>query len=108
MRARHEMRGIDVADEQTAQRFTERPTRNALDHRDQIRPERASHLRQLALSLRHPPAVGAGQEHRDAIPAAVAADPVDRPVLIGEGPAPGADLATTDVRDILLAALGLA
>ncbi len=37
-----------------------------------------------------------------------AADALDRPVLIGHGSAPGPDLATTDVRAILLAALGFA
>ncbi len=36
------------------------------------------------------------------------ADPQDRPVLIGDGPAPAADLAMTDVRDLVLAALDLA
>jgi len=37
-----------------------------------------------------------------------AADPLDRPVLVGDGPAPGGDgPATTDVRDLILTALGL-
>lgn len=34
-----------------------------------------------------------------------AADPLDRPVLVGDGPAPGADLATTDAAALILAAL---
>jgi hypothetical protein len=34
-----------------------------------------------------------------------ASDPLDRPVLLGDGPPPPADLALTDVRDLLLAAL---
>jgi hypothetical protein len=33
------------------------------------------------------------------------ADPLDRPLLIGDGPAPGEDLAMTAVRDLLLEAL---
>jgi predicted AlkP superfamily pyrophosphatase or phosphodiesterase len=37
-----------------------------------------------------------------------ARDPQDRPLLIGEGPAPGDDLAMTGVRDLLLRALDLA
>ena len=37
-----------------------------------------------------------------------AADPLDRPVLIGQGDMPAADLATTDVRDLVLGALGYA
>jgi len=38
-----------------------------------------------------------------------AADPVDRPLLIGDGPVPGVgDLPMTAVRDLVLAALGLA
>jgi predicted AlkP superfamily pyrophosphatase or phosphodiesterase len=37
-----------------------------------------------------------------------AADAVDRPVLIGDGPPPGADVAMTDVRDLVLRALDLA
>ena len=36
-----------------------------------------------------------------------ASDPADRPVLIGSGSVPSDDLATTDVRDLVLAALGL-
>ena len=36
-----------------------------------------------------------------------ALDELDRPILIGSGPEPGSDLATTDVRDLLLGALGL-
>ncbi len=36
-----------------------------------------------------------------------AADPLDRPVLIGDGPAPVDSLQTTDVRDLVLAALDL-
>ena len=36
------------------------------------------------------------------------AEPQARPVLIGDGPAPAADLAMTDVRDLVLAALDLA
>jgi hypothetical protein len=37
-----------------------------------------------------------------------ASDLRDRPLLIGDGPAPGDDLAMTDVRDILLPACGFA
>jgi hypothetical protein len=37
-----------------------------------------------------------------------AADPLDRPLLVGDGPAPGEDLAMTAVRDLLLSALDLA
>ena len=36
-----------------------------------------------------------------------ALDGLDRPILIGSGPAPGLDLAMTDIRDLLLGALGL-
>jgi hypothetical protein len=36
-----------------------------------------------------------------------AADPLDRPLLAGDGPAPGEDLHTTQVRDLVLGALGL-
>jgi hypothetical protein len=34
-----------------------------------------------------------------------AADPVDRPILIGDGPAPAYNLALTDAHKLLLAAL---
>ena len=34
-----------------------------------------------------------------------AADPLDRPLLIGDGPAPGVDLSTTDAHGLLLRAL---
>jgi hypothetical protein len=34
------------------------------------------------------------------------ADPADRPVLIGDGPAPPDDIAQTDVHEVLMAALG--
>jgi hypothetical protein len=34
-----------------------------------------------------------------------ASDPLDRPLLIGNGPAPGENLAMTDVRDLVLRAL---
>ncbi|MDX2039207.1 MAG: alkaline phosphatase family protein [Isosphaeraceae bacterium] len=34
-----------------------------------------------------------------------AADPLDRPILVADGPAPGPDPALTDVRDLVLAAL---
>lgn len=37
-----------------------------------------------------------------------AADPLDRPILIGDGPEPTADLAMTDVHRLLLAAFGFA
>ncbi|MFO0804996.1 MAG: alkaline phosphatase family protein [Gemmataceae bacterium] len=37
-----------------------------------------------------------------------AADPLDRPILIGHGPKPGGSVPTTSVKDLLLAALGLA
>jgi hypothetical protein len=36
------------------------------------------------------------------------ADAADRPLLIGDGPAPGEELAMTAVRDLALEALGLA
>lgn len=36
-----------------------------------------------------------------------AADPLDRPILIGHGPNPGPTVPMTDVRDLLLGALGL-
>jgi hypothetical protein len=36
-----------------------------------------------------------------------AADPMDRPLLIGDGPPPTDDLPMTAVRDRVLAALGL-
>jgi predicted AlkP superfamily pyrophosphatase or phosphodiesterase len=36
-----------------------------------------------------------------------AADPLDRPLLLGDGPAPAEDLPTSAVRDLVLAALGL-
>jgi predicted AlkP superfamily pyrophosphatase or phosphodiesterase len=36
-----------------------------------------------------------------------AADPLDRPILIGHGPAPGRSVPMTQVRELLLAALGL-
>ncbi len=34
-----------------------------------------------------------------------AADPIDRPILLGDGPAPAGDLAMTAVRDLVLSAL---
>jgi predicted AlkP superfamily pyrophosphatase or phosphodiesterase len=37
-----------------------------------------------------------------------AADPLDRPILIGHGPRPGPSVPMTAVRDLVLAALGLA
>ena len=37
-----------------------------------------------------------------------AADPLDRPILIGHGPKPGDSVPMTDVRNLLLAQLGLA
>ena len=37
-----------------------------------------------------------------------ATDPLDRPLLIGAGPAPGEKLEMTAVRDLVLAACGLA
>ena len=36
-----------------------------------------------------------------------AADPLDRPILIGHGPRPGESVAMTAVRGLLLEALGL-
>jgi predicted AlkP superfamily pyrophosphatase or phosphodiesterase len=36
-----------------------------------------------------------------------AADPLDRPILIGHGPRPGASIPMTAVRDLILQALGL-
>ncbi len=36
-----------------------------------------------------------------------AADPLDRPILIGHGPKPGESVPMTDVRDLLLSALDL-
>ena len=36
-----------------------------------------------------------------------ASDPLDRPVLIGDGPPPAVDLSQTAVRDLILAALEL-
>ena len=36
-----------------------------------------------------------------------AADPLDRPILIGRGPSPGASVPMTRVRDLVLGALGL-
>ena len=36
-----------------------------------------------------------------------AADPLDRPILVGHGPDPGRDLPMTAVRDLILSALGL-
>jgi hypothetical protein len=36
-----------------------------------------------------------------------ARDPLDRPLLIGDGPAPGEDLPMTAVRDLVLQVLGL-
>ena len=36
-----------------------------------------------------------------------AADPLDRAILIGQGPEPGAEVAMTAVRDLVLAALGV-
>ena len=36
-----------------------------------------------------------------------ASDELDRPILIGDGPEPRSDLAMTDVRDLLIGALGL-
>ena len=36
-----------------------------------------------------------------------AADPLDRPILIGHGPNPGDSVPMTRVRDLLLIAMGL-
>ncbi len=36
-----------------------------------------------------------------------AADPLDRPILIGHGPMPAASVPMTQVKDMLLSALGL-